>query len=148
MSQPYPLPLDQQLCFSLYAASMAITRVYKPMLDRLGITYPQYLVMHALWEKNGRTVGAIAERLALEPSTVTPLVKRLEAAGFVTRERNPDDEREVHVKLTTRGRKLREHCGCLTEELLDRARISIGELVALNRKVQALQMALNETRED
>lgn len=79
------LPLDDQLCFSLYAASMAVTRAYKPLLDGLGITYPQYAVMHALWQKDGRTVGGIAERLALESSTVTPLVKRARERRF----RNP-----------------------------------------------------------
>lgn len=77
---PDTLTLEDQLCFGLYAASMAINRVYKPLLDRLGITYPQYLVLNTLWEEDGRTVGAIAERLSLEPSTVTPLVKRLEAS--------------------------------------------------------------------
>ena len=77
-----PLPLDEQLCFSLYATSLAVIRAYKPKLDELGVTYPQYLVLHALWEADGSTIGAIAERLALESSNVTPLVKRVEAAGF------------------------------------------------------------------
>ena len=79
-----PLPLNDQLCFSLYSASMAINRAYKPMLDDLGITYPQYLVLHALWEVDGRTVGGVAERLGLESSTVTPLIKRLEARPETT----------------------------------------------------------------
>lgn len=140
------LPLDDQLCFSLYAASMAVTRAYKPLLDSLGITYPQYLVMHALWEKDGRTVGAIAERLALESSTVTPLVKRLESAGFVTRARNRADERQVHVSLTTRGRKLREDCGCLAEALLARTGANPGELAELNRQIRLLREALNVDR--
>ena len=96
----HPLGLDNQLCFSLYGASIAMGRVYKPMLDKLGITYPQYLVLHALWEQDARTIGAIAERLALESSTITPLVKRLAAAGLVTRERDPVDERNVRVRLT------------------------------------------------
>ncbi|EFG9153184.1 MarR family transcriptional regulator, partial [Escherichia coli] len=87
-----PFTLDDQLCFTLYSTSMAITRVYKPMLDRLGLTYPQYLVLHVLWDEDGRTIGAIAERLALESSTVTPLVKRLEAAGLVQRQRDARDE--------------------------------------------------------
>jgi DNA-binding MarR family transcriptional regulator len=139
---PAALPLDDQLCFSLYATSMAITRAYKPMLDRLGITYPQYLVLHTLWEEDGRTVGAVAERLALESSTITPLVKRLEAAGFVTRERNPDDERQVRLRLTARGTAMREECGCLGEHLLKRAGMSVDQLAALNRQVQALQHAL------
>ncbi len=137
-----PLPLDDQLCFSLYSASMAINRTYKPMLDELGITYPQYLVLHALWESDDRTVGAIAERLALESSTVTPLVKRLEAAGLVSRARNPKDERQVQVRLTDRGRAIRERCVCLGEALLARSGMQVSELISLNAKVQALRDAL------
>lgn len=145
---PTAMPLDDQLCFSLYATSMAITRAYKPLLDRLGITYPQYLVLHTLWEQDGRTVGAIAERLALESSTVTPLVKRLEAAGFVTRQRNPSDERQVQVRLTTRGAKMRDECGCLAETLLDRAGMDGESLGILNRGVQRLWKALRESQPD
>ena len=137
MSAPYPL--DQQLCFSLYSASIAISRAYKPMLDALGITYPQYLVLHALWEQDGRTVGAIAERLGLESSTITPLVKRLESATLVTRTRNPADERQVQVRLTDRGREIRNECGCLGEELLARSGMTGEQLGKLNRKVQALR---------
>lgn len=138
-----PLPLDQQLCFSLYSASMAVSRAYKPMLDALGITYPQYLVLHVLWEADGATVGAIAERLALESSTITPLVKRLEAAGLALRTRNPADERQVQVRLTDRGRAIREECGCLGEALLARSGMQIADLAALNGKVQALRDALS-----
>jgi DNA-binding MarR family transcriptional regulator len=138
------LPLDQQLCFSLYGASMAIGRLYKPMLDAIGITYPQYLVLHALWEEDGRAVGAIAQRLALESSTVTPLVKRLESAGFVTRERNPADERQVQVRLTARGADLREECGCLGEALLARSGLEVAELVTLQAQVQKLWRALKD----
>lgn len=137
-----PLPLDDQLCFSLYAASMAVGRTYKPMLDALGITYPQYLVLHALWEQDGRTVGAIAERLALESSTVTPLVKRLEAAGLVARARNPADERQVQVRLTDEGWAIRERCSCLGEALFERSGMSFDGLKALNTQVQALRDAL------
>lgn len=135
-------PLDEQLCFSLYSASMAVGRAYKPLLDAIGITYPQYLVLHALWEQDARTIGAIAERLALESSTVTPLVKRLEAAGHVTRQRNPDDERQVRVLLTESGRELRQRCGCLAEELVARSGLSLDQLAALNRQVAALRSAL------
>jgi len=137
--------LDDQLCFALYAASMAVGRAYKPMLDALGITYPQYLVLHALWEEDARTVGAIAERLALESSTVTPLVKRLEAAGHVTRQRDPRDERQVRVTLTDSGRTLREQCGCLGETLVARSGMSLAQIDALNGQVSALRAALAET---
>jgi DNA-binding MarR family transcriptional regulator len=139
-----PLPLDDQLCFSLYSASMAVLRAYKPLLDDLGITYPQYLVLHALWEQDGRTVGAIAERLALESSTITPLVKRLEAAGLVSRTRNPADERQVQVRLTGAGREIRGRCGCLGETLLGRSGMTIPDLASLNANVQALRDALAE----
>ena len=142
MSAPYPL--DQQLCFSLYSASMAISRAYKPMLDALGLTYPQYLVLHVLWEQDGRTVGAIAERLGLESSTITPLVKRLESAGLATRARNPDDERQVQVSLTKKGRAIREQCGCLGEALLAKSGMTVEQLGKLNRKVQALRDAVAE----
>jgi len=141
-----PLPLDEQLCFSLYATSMAISRSYKPMLDQLGITYPQYLVLHALWEQDGRTVGGIADRLGLESSTVTPLVKRLEAAGLVGRTRNPADERQVQVRLTDAGRAIREQCGCLGEALLERSGMTVDQLSTLNRVVKKLHDALAADR--
>ncbi|QDC36438.1 MarR family winged helix-turn-helix transcriptional regulator [Sphingobium fuliginis] len=141
---PAALPLDDQLCFSLYAASMAIGRAYKPMLDRLGITYPQYLVLHALWEQDGRTIGQIAERLSLESSTVTPLVKRLEAAGFLTRARSTTDERRVDVRLTKRGAAMREECGCLGETLLERSGMGGMQLADLNERVKQLWAALRD----
>ena len=137
-----PFPLDQQLCFALYSASMAIGRAYKPMLDALGLTYPQYLVLHALWEQDGRTIGEIADRLGLESSTITPLVKRLESAGLLARARNPDDERQVLVSLTPRGHDIRDRCGCLGEELLARSGMTVEQLSKLNRKVQALRDAV------
>jgi DNA-binding MarR family transcriptional regulator len=138
----HDLTLEDQLCFSLYATSMAINRIYKPLLDRLGITYPQYLVLSALWEEDGRTVGAIAERLSLESSTITPLVKRLEAASLVTRARQADDERRVLVSLTDRGRALKEESRCLGEALFTRSGMKPGELIALNREVLRLRAAL------
>ncbi|MET0245249.1 MAG: MarR family transcriptional regulator [Sphingomonas sp.] len=139
---PAALPLDDQLCFSLYSASMAITRAYKPMLDELGITYPQYLVLHALWEQDARTIGQIAERLALESSTITPRVKRLEIGSLVTRTRNPQDERQVQVRLTPAGRDMRERCGCLGEALMTRSGLDVSQLAALNEAVQDLRESL------
>ena len=136
------IPLDAQLCFSLYSTSIAINRTYKPLLDELGVTYPQYLVLTTLGEADGQTIGAIAERLALEPSTITPLVKRLEQAGFVGRQRNSTDERQVNVTLTAQGRALYERSGCLTGTLLRRSGMTVDQLVALNHQVQALRGAL------
>lgn len=142
MTRTRQQPLDRQLCFSIYGADLAINRTYKPLLDRLGLTYPQYLVLHALWERDGLTISGIADRLALEPSTITPLVKRLEAAGFLARRRNPEDERQVRVGLTDRGREMREESACLGEALLAKAGMSLEELAHLNRQVQRLRDAL------
>lgn len=138
-----PLPLDNQLCFTLYATSMAINRTYKPMLDEMGITYPQYLVLNALGEADGMSVGGIAHRLALESSTVTPLVKRMEHAGLVTRQRSQTDERQVQVDLTPAGRALLVQCNCLNETLIERSGMTLAELDALNRQIQALRDALS-----
>lgn len=137
-----PLTLDQLLCFSLYGASMAVGRTYKPLLDELGITYPQYLVLNVLWEEDGQSIGAIADRLALESSTITPLVKRLEAAGMLVRERNPEDERQVLVRLTESGRAMREKSTCLAEALLESSGFDVGQIAALNRLVQAFRDSL------
>lgn len=136
------IPLNQQLCFSLYGASLAINRAYKPMLDALGLTYPQYLVLSTLWEADHQTIGAVAERLSLEPSTITPLVKRLEQAGFVARERDPTDERRVHVGLTKAGRDLRSRTACLTQTLLERSGLTVAQIIDLNTRVQALRDAV------
>ena len=101
------LKLDDFPCFAVYAAGHAFTRAYKPLLDALDLTYPQYLVMVALWQKDRQTVGQIGETLFLELSTLTPLLKRLETAGLVERQRNAADQRQVHVALTAQGRVLR-----------------------------------------
>ncbi len=137
----FPLPLDGQLCFSLYGALMAVSRTYKPWLDRLGITYPQYLVLSVLWEGDDQTIGAIAARLDLEPSTITPLVKRLELAGHVVRQRNPADERQVKVSLTNQGRALRAETKCLSDALFQTSGMSVDALVELNAKIKALRDA-------
>jgi DNA-binding MarR family transcriptional regulator len=143
-----PIPLDNQICFTLYATSMAVTRTYKPMLDAMGITYPQYLVLSVLGEakgeNGGETVGAIAQRLSLESSTITPLVKRLEQAGLVARQRSTVDERQVQVSLTEAGRALLDRCDCLGEALVAKSAMTLEQLDALNRQVQAMRAALVE----
>ncbi|CAH2602469.1 Organic hydroperoxide resistance transcriptional regulator [Rhodovastum atsumiense] len=107
-----PLVLDDMLCFALHSTAQAVGRANKPMLDRLGLTYPQYLVMIVLWAEDNRTVSAIGEKLFLDSGTLTPLLKRLEAAGFVTRARDAADERQVRIRLTEQGRALRRQaCG-------------------------------------
>lgn len=140
--KPMDLPLDDQLCFALYGANMAIQRAYKPLLDELGITYPQYLVLSSLWEADAQTVGAIARRLDLESSTITPLLKRLETAGFVTRERRPENEREVVVRLTEEGRGMRERSLCLGMRLFEAAGMTPERLVALIGEVTAFRSAV------
>ncbi|SDP21370.1 MarR family winged helix-turn-helix transcriptional regulator [Actinacidiphila guanduensis] len=106
--QEFPLLLDDQLCFALYAASRAVTARYRPLLDTLGLTYPQYLVMLVLWERQEVSVKELGAALQLDYGTLTPLVKRLESNGLVRRERRPDDERSVRVLLTAEGTALRE----------------------------------------
>jgi MarR family transcriptional regulator, organic hydroperoxide resistance regulator len=146
MPDRMPVSLDNQLCFSLYAASMAITRMYKPMLDTMGITYPQYLVLNALNEEDGMTIGAIADRLALESSTVTPPVKRLELAGLVERRRSKIDERQVHVWLTEAGRALLAQSKCLGDTLVERSAMTMEQIERLNQQVWALTGTLGEDR--
>ena len=131
--------LDEQLCFSLYGASMAINRAYKPLLDALEITYPQYLVLSALWETDGLSIGAIAERLGLDSSNVTPLVKRMEAARLISRLRNPADERQVVVSLTDAGRDMQARSACLGQTLFASADMSVERLIQLNKDVQAFR---------
>lgn len=131
--------LDQQLCFSLYGATLAINRAYKPLLDALEITYPQYLVLSALWETDGLPVGAIGERLGLDSSNVTPLVKRMESAGLVSRVRNPADERQVVVSLTDAGRDMQARSTCLGQTLFAAGGMDVERLVQLNKEVQAFR---------
>lgn len=137
------MPLDEQLCFALYAASLAIGRTYKPTLDKLGITYPQFLVLQALQEQPGLTIGQIARRLSLESSTITPLVKRLETAGLAERTRTPDDERQVSVRLSVLGQERWAQTGCLAPLIVERCGIKPEALAALNLQVRALLDALN-----
>ncbi|WP_459614259.1 MarR family winged helix-turn-helix transcriptional regulator [Bordetella sp. 2513F-2] len=137
-----PPSLDDQLCYAVYSSGMAIQRVYKPLLDQLGLTYPQYLVLNVLWGEDGQTVGGIAEKLALESSTLTPLLKRLESAGFVRRTRSPDNERQVIVALTGQGRLLRDKAGCLGQALLEASGQSPADLAELNRQIRQLRDAI------
>jgi DNA-binding MarR family transcriptional regulator len=133
------LKLDNQLCFPLYAASRLVTQAYKPHLDALGITYPQYLVLMVLWERDGRTVTELGERLLLDSGTLTPLLKRLEKSGLVERARRDGDERTVENRLTATGRRLKKRAAQVPITLLcqvgldlkqvERIRKVVGELV-------------------
>jgi len=133
------LLLDNQLCFALYSASLAMTKLYKPMLDELGITYPQYLAMLALWERDGLTVSELGERLSLDSGTLTPLLKRLEAAGFVSRIRDVTDERRVHITLTAAGRRLKSRAEKIPACILAATQCSVPEIVRLTRELRDLR---------
>lgn len=133
------LQLDQQLCFALYSASHAMSKAYKPHLDALGLTYPQYVAMLVLWERDGLTVSEIGERLYLDSGTLTPLLKRLEAAGYISRLRDAADERRVLVQLTAAGRKLKARAAPIPGCMLEAAQCSLSELSALTHQVQQLR---------
>ncbi|KQS85431.1 MULTISPECIES: MarR family winged helix-turn-helix transcriptional regulator [unclassified Rhizobium] len=137
-----PPPLRDQLCYAIYTAGIAIQRAYKPLLDELGLTYPQYLVLNVLWAEDEQTVVSIADRLALESSTLTPLLKRLEAAGHLRRTRNASNERQVLVALTDQGRTLQHRAGCLSDTLLAASTQTPPELAALNQDVRHLRDAI------
>ncbi|GAB4190415.1 MAG: MarR family transcriptional regulator [Thalassobaculales bacterium] len=134
--------LTDFLCFGVYAAGHAFTRVYKRLLAPLGLTYPQYLVMVALWERDGRTVGELGEALGLESSTLTPLLKRLEGLGHVTRRRDRADERQVRVALTAQGRALAERARGVPEGVAAATGMSPQALRKLTAEVAALHRAL------
>ena len=139
------LLLGNQLCFAIYSAGHAFNRVYKPLLGRLGLTYPQYLVMLVLWEHDGLSVKEIGERLFLDSGTLTPLLKRLEAAHLVKRTRSAEDERQVLVGLTTQGAGLREKAKSIVPPaILAATGCTVGELSALQKSLVDLRERLNE----
>ena len=144
-----PLQLEDQLCFALYNASRAVTRAYAPLLEPLGLTYPQYLVLLVLWERDGLPVKEVGERLALDSGTLTPLCKRLEQQGLVERRRGEDDERIVRIHLTPEGRALRGKARKIPAELACRAGYDLGgdrsmrELSRLRDELTALARRLS-----
>lgn len=140
------LLLDHQVCFALYSASLAMTKVYKPLLDTLGLTYPQYLVMLVLWEADGATVSALGDRLHLDSGTLTPLLKRLEATGLLERQRDAADERRVRVSLTERGAALRAPAAAIPPCLVDAAGCTLTELRRLTADIQNLRDRLVAVR--
>ena len=136
------LRLDDQLCFALYAAHRAVTALYRPLLEPLGLTYPQYLVMLALWENSGGAgglrVSRLTERLRLDTGTLTPLLKRMEGNGFLRRSRDPDDERVVRVHLTKQGRQLRERARNIPRDMLCRSGLTVQQAVELRENLRRL----------
>lgn len=135
---PEHLRLDNQLCFPLYAASRLITRLYQPMLEPLGLTYPQYIVLLILWEDAPCTVSHIGKRAQLATNTLTPLLKRLELMDFIERSRDLDDERVVKVSLTRKGKALKQKCACIPLEMFKRAGYPLEESRQLKQHLDAL----------
>lgn len=139
LSSDQALKLDHQLCFALYSASLAMTKLYKPLLEEMGLTYPQYLAMLVLWENDGVTVSELGERLYLDSGTLTPLLKRLEAADCVTRLRDVQDERRVLIRLTATGRKLKARAARIPGCVLQATQCDVSEVMALTQQVQTLR---------
>jgi DNA-binding MarR family transcriptional regulator len=137
------LLLDQQLCFALYAASRAVTAAYRPLLEELGLTYPQYLTMLVLWEQDGVTVRELGRRLQLDSGTLTPLLKRLQQSGLVSRERRRSDEREVEIRLTPEGRSLRARAGDIPACLAARLRLGPDDMRRLRDELKQLAATIN-----
>ncbi|MES2936810.1 MAG: MarR family transcriptional regulator [Pseudomonadota bacterium] len=133
------LQLDNQLCFALYSASLAMTKLYKPLLAELGLTYPQYLAMLVLWEGDGLAVSELGQRLSLDSGTLTPLLKRLEALGLIGRMRAVDDERRVHIHLTAAGRRLKTKAAKVPGCVLAATGLSVPEVVQLRGRIQQLR---------
>jgi DNA-binding MarR family transcriptional regulator len=135
--------LDDFLCFAMYSANLAFNRVYKPVLDELGLTYPQYIVLVALYEQDDQTVSGLGDKLFLDSSTLTPLLKRMEAMGHLTRQRNPQDEREVRLRLTPQGRSVREKVARSRGELLKATGLGAADSRRLREELVKLRANLS-----
>lgn len=138
MTTSDPLALDRQVCFSLAVASRSVIAVYRPVLEKLGLTHPQYLVMLALWEHSPRTVRDLSEALALEPATLSPLLKRLETAGLVSRARNAKDDRALDIALTAEGKALRSRAEAVPGAIVERLGVPVDELERLRDSLNGL----------
>lgn len=142
------LALERQVCFALAVANRSVLAVYRPILEPLGLTHPQYLVMLTLWEQSPRTVSEISRTLQFDPATLSPLLKRLEIAGLVTRSRNVDDERQVHVELTAAGRRLRVKAERVPPAVVERLGLPLRELDALRISLNRVNAAARQALED
>lgn len=144
------LALDQQLCFALYASSLAMTKLYKPLLEPLGLTYPQYLVMLALWEQDGLSVSELGHRLSLDSGTLTPLLKRLQTQGLLQRQRDPTDERRVRLQLSDAGRALRQQAVNVPRAVAcslaggPASRADLNEISELTQRLHGLRQRLTQ----
>lgn len=138
---------SEMLCFALYSAGHAMQQAYKPLLDPMGLTYPQYLVLSALWSEDDRTLGSLAVQMQLASNTLTPLVKRLEAKGLLTRLRDPLDERQVRIRLTEEGNRLREASEDVARCFLERSGLTMSEAARLRDEVMTLRDNLRDEAE-
>jgi DNA-binding MarR family transcriptional regulator len=145
MTAPLP-PLDEFLCFAVYSTGFAFNRVYRKLLAHMGLTYPQFLVMAALWSEDGPTVGTLGDKLALDTSTLTPLLKRLEAMGLLDRRRSTQDERRVLVTLTPKGAAQRAQAADVLRCVFDAANLDPAEFSKLTRDIQALRRNLEQAK--
>ena len=142
------LALDQQLCFAVYSAAHALNRTYKPLLDPYGLTYPQYIALMTLWQQDGRTVKALGATLGLDSGTLSPLLKRLEASGYITRARDKADERQVLVTLTEKGRAMQRDAVAIRMEIGKATGCTLEALQALTGDLQALTERLESSERD
>jgi len=140
------LRLENQFCFALYSATHAVMRSYRPLLDPLGLTYPQYLVMLQLWGEGEQTVGGLADRMFLDPSTLTPLLKRLEGMGLVERRRNPQNERQLFVRATEAGSALKEKARAIPAALLCNSGRDLSDLLRLRDDLKEIRGAFDAAR--
>lgn len=148
MANTDPLLLDNQLCFSLYSTSLAMTQLYKPLLEPLGLTYPQYLILLILWEKDGVALKDIGERLGQKSGALTPVLKRLEQEGHISRGRSSEDERALAVYLTAQGRALKQQAAAVNQCLLASCQVDIQQLQELKQQLDQLRQRLLHVAEN
>lgn len=140
------MPLTDMLCFALYSATHAMQAAYKPLLDALGLTYPQYLVLVSLWGEDDQTVGTLGAALHLESNTLTPLLKRMAAAGLVTRNRDENDERQVRIRITDTGRNLQRQSQPITDCIIGQTGLAVSAIVDLQTRIIALRDQLRQPK--
>lgn len=146
-SIPEDLKLDNQLCFSLYSTSLAMSKMYKPLLEKLGLTYPQYLMMLVLWEEDGITATELGRRLGQDKGALSPVIKRLETQGLIDRRRDPKDERRVHLQLTAAGKSMCRKAEAIPQQVLRASGLDRKSARQLKAQIEAVRRALNSLAE-
>lgn len=146
MADAAKMTLDELLCFTVYSTNNLINRIYAPHLKQIGLTYPQYLVLTVLWEEDHLTVGEIGKKLYLETNTLTPLLKRIEAQGLITRTRSKQDERQVCISLTKAGRAKQKDSFCIPEAIIDHIDYDLPQIEGLNAQLKLLRAAVSDSQ--